>query len=176
MTWTAVISALAGFASETASRITSGSTLVPATATRIRFNCIEAGVYLASPGEIRGVLEVIRHVDDDRVRPEQQCRLQAGRGLAVQKPLPPVPGDELGYDDRDGTVIALVDRVDVLQQGPDERAVRRVDEVDGNVRRELLPAAPERGPALARRRDVHRLHGVRDRARERHRLHGRAVD
>src|SRR5687768_18516794 len=99
MTWTAMISALAGFASETASRITSGSTLVPATATRIRFSCIEAGVHLASPGEIRGVLEVIRHVDDDRARPEQECRLQARRRLAVQKPLPPAPGGQAGDDE-----------------------------------------------------------------------------
>src|SRR5207248_8720921 len=67
-----------------------------------------------------GVAEVIRHVDDDGVRSEEQRHLEPQRGLAVEDPFPPVARDEFGEHDRDRSIVALVDALDVTQERRDQ--------------------------------------------------------
>jgi len=66
---------------------------------------------------------------------------EAHRRLAVEEPLPPVARDELGEHHGDRTVVRLVDRVDVLQEGREERPEGRLDDIEGDVAPEPLPAA-----------------------------------
>src|SRR6266508_3213089 len=122
MTWIATISAFAGFPRMTATRMTSGSTLVPASGTRMRFTCIARGsllrwmLRLARCDAVAGVFRVIRNVDDDRVRTKEQRELEAQRRLAVKHPLPPVARHELRQYHGDRTIVTLVDRLDVAEQ------------------------------------------------------------
>src|SRR5881628_2053099 len=189
ITWIAVTCALFAFASVAATLMTSASTAVPPRGTTMRRSCMSGAVYVSrSPLDsasvflfllttrMTGVVRVVRDIDDDRVRAEEEGELEAQRGLAVEDPLPPVPRHELGEDDGDGLVIALVDALDVAQQRLQERAVGRFDDIHLHVARPPIPALLERARALRRRRDVHRLHRRRDRSRERDGLTRRPVE
>src|SRR5205823_11413746 len=77
---------------------------------------------------------------------EQQAGLEPQRGLVVQELLPPAADDELGNDDRDDVAApALVELLDVLEQGPGDLSVLRLQHVQRHVDLEALPLRAELG-------------------------------
>src|SRR6266581_4010837 len=87
--------------------------------------------------------QVVRHVDDDRVRPEEQADLQPQSGLVVQHVFPDVMRDELREHDRDRTFVILARScIDVREQPRDERAIRRFDHDQRDAVVARAPACP----------------------------------
>src|SRR6266540_891770 len=113
------------------------------------------------------IVEVVRDVDHDRIRPKEKARLETQGGLTMQQPLPPAMGDERGEHDGDRSVgIAFGDTVDVLEDGRHEGTVWRLDDIEGYFSRPSVPALAELRRAVLARRDVHGLDRWRDRTRE----------
>src|ERR1035437_9740403 len=86
----------------------------------------------------------VRHVDDDRVRPTQQCRPQLLCSLVVEHPLPPAPSDVLGDQNEGDRLLALVgpgavQYVQVGHHGRDQGAIGRFYENQRYVRNRLHP-------------------------------------
>jgi len=110
---------------------------------------------------------VVRHVDDDRVRPEEQADLQPQSGLVVEHVFPEVMRDELRQHDRDRTFVILARScIDVREEWGDQRPIGRLDD----DQRDAVVARP---PALAHELggggiigDMHRRNVRRDRSRE----------
>ena len=96
------------------------------------------------------VLASVRDVDDDGVGPAEEGRPEPLRRLVVEDPLPPVAGDVLGDDDeRDRRLLVRrpgsVEDVEVGEQRPDERPVRRLDDDERDARHLALPALAHLG-------------------------------
>src|SRR6266550_56290 len=104
------------------------------------------------------VVEVVRDIDDDRVRAEEQARLEAQGRLAVKQPLPPAVGHEGGDHDGDRPLrLLLLEGVDVSENRRHKGTVRRLDEVQRDLAGPAVPAFAELTGALLARRDVNRL-------------------
>src|SRR6267143_5644030 len=104
-------------------------------------------------------LEQIRHVGDDRVPPEEQRTLDQKGRLVVQDVLPPVPWQELREHDGDHLLVpARLDLVEIVQERPQERAVRRGQDDQGDAEAPLAPLLLEAGRSRRVRLDVHGAH------------------
>src|SRR5262249_3293594 len=99
----------------------------------------------ASSGEPDGSsLDLIGARDDDRGRPEVEAPGEGQGAVVVEDLLPPVLDDQLGDDDGDdGRRILGDELVDVVEDGPGEVAVRRVDHRQGDVEVVLGPFLPD---------------------------------
>ena len=100
----------------------------------------------------------VRHVDDDRVRPADQRRAEALRGLVVKAPLPPVARHELGNDhERHRRWLARghlgIEMVEVGKDRFDEDPHLGLDDVKRHVVEAAIPlvALRERGRAVVAR-------------------------
>ena len=143
-----------------------------------------AGIVLGRPVagvEQLPVLAPVRHVDDDRVRPAEQHGPQPLGGLVVQDPLPPVAGHVLGDDhERDRLVLVRrpggVEDVEVGEQRPDQRPVRRLDDHQRHARDLALQVVAQARRRLGVVGDVDGPDVVADRAGDVDRLDDGPVD
>ena len=91
---------------------------------------------------------------DDNLRQRSQRAPQSRGYLVVQGAVPPVPDNEFRQDHRDGQVGVLpVQRLDVVDQRRDERAVGRDDDLKGQG----FTVTKKVGNAVARNRTRRRL-------------------
>src|SRR5436309_11779081 len=99
-------------------------------------------VHIGNPGSVRLALEEVRHVSDNRVLAEEERALDEQGRLVVEHVLPPPAREEFGQDDRDHLLVAAgLDLVDVVEERPQERPVRRRQDDQGH-------AEPPPGPLL----------------------------
>ena len=102
-------------------------------------------------------LAPVRDVGDDRVLAPDQRRFEPLRGLVVEHPVPPAPGDVLGQDDdRERRLLVrrpgLVEDVEVGDDRRDQRPVRRLDDDERHAGELPLPALAQRvAPPRGRR-------------------------
>ena len=106
-------------------------------------------------GRLRAV-EVVRDVDDDRVRAPEEAELQAQRRLVVEGVLPQVAWDDLGQDDRRRSGrIHRFGRVEVREERREEGAIRRLEDHQLDRAAPRLPSLAHAGNGLTVGGHVH---------------------
>src|SRR5437867_6659969 len=111
------------------------TTCIGAHPTRVRVAC------KSLPRALRtSLFELVRDAREDDARLEEESRLEPERGLVVEELVPPFRHDELGDHDRDDCVPRrLPDLPDQAQGRAGDLAVRRVDDLEGDVGAGLGP-------------------------------------